>query len=89
MAKEGATQDELDRVLTPMAAMLEKSKRDNGYWLNVVMSRCQEDPNRLELARTRDEDYKSIKIGEINALAKKYLSKDKVLSLTIEPEKAE
>ncbi len=89
LAKEGASQDELDRVLTPMAAMLEKSKRDNGYWLNVVMSRCQEDPKRLELARTREQDYKSIKLAEINALAEKYLGKEKVLSLTIEPEKAE
>lgn len=89
LAKEGASQDELDRTLKPLVASLEKTKRDNGYWLNTVMAQCQENPNRLELARTRDQDYKSIKLGEINALAKKYLSKDKVLSLTIQPEKAE
>jgi len=75
-AETGATPDELDRSMKPLFAQLKKSLRDNGYWLNSVMSRCQAEPERLELARGRDADYASISIGEINALAKKYLGKD-------------
>lgn len=89
LAKEGATQDELDRSLTPLLSQLEKSKRDNGYWLNTVMSRCQEDPQRLELARNRDQDYASITLSEINELAKRYLSEDQALRVTIQSQASE
>ena len=74
LATHGATADELDRALKPTLGQLEKSLRDNNYWLSTVMSQCQADPKRLELARTRDADYRSITLKEINALAKKYLA---------------
>jgi len=89
LAVEGATQDELDRSLKPLLSQLEKTKRDNGYWLDTVMSRCQEDPQRLDLARNRDQDYASITLGEINALAKKYLTKENALRVSIKPEAKE
>ncbi len=85
LATEGATDDELDRALKPTFGILEKSKRDNNYWLATVLSQCQADPKRLELARTRDEDYKSISLKEINALAKKYLSAENALLVAIKP----
>ena len=44
LAAGGATDDELDRALKPVLGMLEKSLRDNGYWLGTVMSECQADP---------------------------------------------
>jgi predicted Zn-dependent peptidase len=49
------------------------------------MSQCQSDPKRLELARTRDADYKSITLAEINALAKKHLAAENALLVTIKP----
>ena len=67
--------------------MLEKSIRDNNYWLSTVMSQCQADPKRLDLARTRDADYRSITLKEINALAKKYLAAENTLLVTIKPKK--
>jgi zinc protease len=81
----GATADELDRALKPTLGQLEKSLRDNHYWLGTVMSQSQSDPKRLELARTRDADYRSITLKEINALAKKYLAAENVLLVTIKP----
>ncbi|RYD18681.1 MAG: insulinase family protein [Verrucomicrobiaceae bacterium] len=83
----GATDDELDRALKPTLGMLDKSLRDNSYWLGTVMSQSQADPKRLELARGRDADYRSINLAEINALAKKYLSAENALLVTIKPEK--
>ncbi|MBC8126704.1 MAG: insulinase family protein [Gloeobacteraceae cyanobacterium ES-bin-144] len=85
LATLGATADELDRALKPTLGQLEKSHRDNTYWLSTVMSQSQADPKRLELARTRDADYKSINLAEINSLAKKYLVAGNTLLVSIKP----
>lgn len=84
-ANKGATADELDRALKPILGQLDKSLRDNNYWLTTVMSQCQSDPSRLELARGRDADYRSITLKEINALAKKYLGGENALLVEIKP----
>jgi zinc protease len=83
LATKGATADELDRALKPTLAAMDKTLRDNSYWLGTVMQRCQEKPETLELARNRKTDYESITLDEINQLAKQYLSKDKALIVTI------
>lgn len=85
LSEKGATEDELDRALKPTLGQLDKSLRDNGYWLGTVMSQSQADPKRLELARTRNSDYRSINLKEINALAKKYLAAENALMIAIKP----
>jgi len=85
LAEKGATGDELSRALAPTLSTLEKTHRDNSYWLSTVLSQSQEDPNRLELARTREKDYKSITLEEINALAKKYFPKQNLIKASILP----
>lgn len=85
LAADGATDDELDRALKPTLSELEKSLRENSYWLGTVLSQSQADPQRLELARSRDADYKTITLAEINALAKKYLDGKKSLPVSIKP----
>jgi len=86
LSQQGANQDELDRSLKPLLGMLEKSKRDNGYWLHTVMSQSQSDPTRLDLARNRDQDYSSISLSEINALAKQYFAAENAMSISIQSE---
>ncbi len=88
LGSEGVTQDELDRALKPILSNLEKTLRDNGYWLNTVMAQSQSEPYRLDWARERDTDYASIKLEEINALAKKHLGKTNAAQMAILPEKA-
>ncbi len=85
LSEKGATEDELDRALKPTLGMLEKSTRDNGYWLSTVLSQSQADPKRLDLARARDQDYRAINLKEINALAKKYLAAENALLISIKP----
>ncbi|MFN9028381.1 MAG: hypothetical protein ACK5VX_19520, partial [Akkermansiaceae bacterium] len=85
LAKKGATQDELDRSLAPIVSTLEKSLRDNTYWLSTVLSQSQNDPKRLDLARERDKDYRSITLTEINALAKKYFPSSNLHKISIAP----
>ena len=84
-ATQGATADELDRALKPLIGQLEKSTRDNAYWLTTVLSQSQQDPARLELARGRDADYRSIKLEEINTIAKKFLAAENTLLISIKP----
>lgn len=84
-SKTGATEDELDRALKPTLDQLKQSLRDNSYWLGTVMSQSQLYPVRLELARTRDADYHSINLDEINTLAKKYMGADNALLISIKP----
>lgn len=83
LADEGATADELERAKKPMIATIEKTLRDNGYWLNTVMARCQQDPAMLDLARSRAKDYASISLDEVNAIAKKILHENHSLITTI------
>lgn len=85
-SEKGATQDELDRALAPTLSNLEKTLRDNSYWLSTVLSQSQSDPEKLELARTREKDYRSINLGEINALAKRYYAPANLHKISILPE---
>ena len=84
LADQGATADDLDRALKPTIASIEKTLRDNSYWLGSVLQRSQEKPEVLELARNRKADYESITLDEINALAKQYLKKDNALNIIIQ-----
>lgn len=85
LAENGATQDELDRALAPALSSLEKSLRDNSYWLTTVLSQSQADPSKIDLARSRQEDYRSIQLSEINQLAKQYFSSNNLHKITIQP----
>lgn len=85
LAKEGVSEDDLDRALKPTLSQIEKAQRDNGYWLNTVLAQCQLEPTRLDLIRGRDADLKSIKVADLNALAKKYLKAESALLVGIQP----
>lgn len=84
LADKGVTADELDRARKPTLAALEKTLRDNTYWLSTVMLRCQEQPETLDYARNRMSDYQSISVEQINSLAKQYLQKDNTIITTIQ-----
>jgi zinc protease len=86
LAKEGLSEDELKRALTPRIGMLSKSLRQNSYWLGSVVAQSQTRPYMLDWARGREADYKAINLADINALAKKYLSSDRSLSVKIAPD---
>jgi zinc protease len=89
LAREGASEDELKRALTPRIGMLSKSLLQNSYWLGNVVAQAQTKPYILDWARGRSSDYKNISLEDINALAKKYLTIDRSMSIKIAPDKAE
>jgi len=89
LAKEGATEDELKRAVAPRLTMLAKTLRQNSYWVDTVMAESQEEPYRLDWARSREQDYKNIKVSEINQLAKKYFGAKNAFRIEIIPTQKE
>jgi zinc protease len=81
----GVTPDELKRAKEPILTALRESARTNPYWLSAVLSRCQEFPERLDWARTRQTDIASITQADLNALAKTYLVSGRVFQVISSP----
>jgi zinc protease len=83
LSKAEITKDELDRALLPLLNGLEQQLRSNAYWLQTVVSLSQEQPRRIEWARSMKEDYSSIKPEEVTALAKEYFGKEKAVEVIV------
>lgn len=87
LAKEGSiTADEFERARKPQLSQIEQMRRDNGYWLGRVLRNCQEQPQRLDWARSMLDDIKSIKKEDLEALAKEYLGAGKATVIGVLPE---
>lgn len=89
MAREGISEDELQRALKPIQSSLAESLRSNSYWLDTVLIGSHAKPSQLDWARNREEDYASVKVADLNALAKDYLTKDQALLYEIIPDSTE
>jgi len=81
--ENGIDSDELDRAIKPLMTSIERQRRTNAYWLQTVAVSSQEYPQRLDWARSMMDDFKSVTVEDVNALAKKYLVEDKVLKVTV------
>jgi zinc protease len=81
----GVTPDELNRAKEPILTYLRESARTNPYWLTAVLSRCQEFPQRLDWARTRQTDIAAITQADLDALAKTYLVPGRVFQVISTP----
>ena len=86
LQQNGIDSDELERAQLPLLSAIERQRRTNDYWLNSVALTSQEFPQRLEWARNMMDDFKSITVDEVNALAKQYLADEKAVKVIIKPE---
>ncbi len=85
LAANGVTEDELNRARLPILTSLRETERKNAYWLNLVLSSSQEQPQRLDWARSRYSDFESITKPELDALAAAYLDPARAIRFTIKP----
>lgn len=85
LAANGVTEDELNRARLPILTSLRESARTNAYWLGNVLAAAQEQPARLEWARSRFADFSAITKAELDALARAYLDPAHVILFTIKP----
>ncbi len=86
LASGTISDDEFERAIRPALEELEAQRRDNTYWLASICD-CQERPTALVDIRSKATEYASIKKGEIEALARQYLSPENATVLNIAPAK--
>jgi zinc protease len=84
--EKGVTEEELVRAKQPALTNIKQSMRTNPYWLGNVLSAVQEQPERIEWARTRLAETEGITAAELSALAKQYLDPARVSEFISLPE---
>ncbi len=85
-ARNGITEDELERAKKPALTAIHESVRTNQYWLGNVLSRAQEKPEVLDWCRTRESDITAITKADLDALAKTYLGAAHACRVTVVPQ---
>ena len=84
LAKDGVTEEELNRLREPILNRRRDSKRQNGYWMRVL-SRAQSDPDHLDNTRSGDAFYEGVEPADLTPLAKEYLKSDRASILIVNP----
>ena len=84
--QNGCQAEEFERIINPINSSMKTYLRKNKYWLQQVLSRCQQFPEKFFKSRTIIEDYLRISHSEINKLAKVYLFPEKAVLVEINPE---
>ena len=85
LAKGPITDDEFDRAMKPQLSQLEQMRRDNRYWSQNVLRNCQEQPQRLDWARTILDDFAKITKEDLQKLAAEYLASGHTLTVNLQP----
>ena len=83
--QNGCQPEEFERIINPINASMKTYLRGNQYWLDQVLSRSQQFPDKLFKSRTILQDYQRITLFEINQLAKSYLVPEKAILVEINP----
>lgn len=89
LASDGATADELDRVLLPTLNSIKDMRQQNNYWLDIVLTGCREHPEQIEWSRTIIQDYRSISTADMSEYARTYLMPDKSAVVVVLPDASE
>lgn len=71
------TQESFDCAIRPIISAAEKSLRQNAYWCSSLAD-IQSNPEQLALVRDRLEDLRSIKLEEIQQLAREVFGHNRV-----------
>lgn len=87
LATKGATDDEIERAKLPRLASIRDRKRTNGYWMGYL-SDAHRKPQSLEEERSLLSFYEKVTAAEVNALAKKYLPKERASVVIVAPKAA-
>ncbi|MFM9090480.1 MAG: insulinase family protein, partial [Verrucomicrobiota bacterium] len=85
LARNGVTDEELERARLPARTAARASLRSHAYWLQAVLARAQEKPEVLDWARSRTADLEAVTAAELSALAREYLGRGRVSRVTVLP----
>lgn len=82
---KGVSADVFARIRQPYLRAREDDVRENSYWLYTVLSDAQQNPARLEAARSRTADNAAITREDVNALLKQDFSSANVFLFSTYP----
>ncbi len=85
LALHGASEEEMQEVVQPRLADNATRLRDNSYWLYYILDSAQQDPVRLDWPRTREQDFRTMSVAQINRLAAEFLGSKKAQLFTAVP----
>jgi zinc protease len=85
IAREGITEDELERARNPVVSALKKLLADNNYLLSAIVSGSQEQPQRLIRATTSLAELQALTAADLNEVARKYLQPGDALTVVVVP----
>lgn len=83
LAKSGPTADELTRALTPIVSGNEQRRKLNLYWAQMLQGDL-DDSRYVTLLRTGVTGYQDVKAADVQAMAKRWLSKAPALQIQIQ-----
>lgn len=78
------TDDELQRIVTPMRQLLNRASTGNAFWMSQ-MEGATRDPRYITAMQNFGTDLLSVTPADIQALARKYLDPDKSWSAMVMP----
>ncbi|MBT4029446.1 MAG: insulinase family protein [Planctomycetes bacterium] len=84
LAKDGVTEEEVNRLAEPLLKGIRDSKRKNGYWLSVC-SEAQTDAEGLEDFRSVEGFFQNLSAAALSEMAAEYLVRDNASVLSVTP----
>ena len=85
LAAGSITDDERVRAIEPTKARIQEFRRTNRYWMDSVTLRSQDQPERLDWARSFVDFWDEITTGELNDLARQYLQPADAVPVQVQP----
>jgi len=83
LAKNGPTADELTRAITPIVSGNEQRRKLNLYWAQMLQGDL-DDPRYVTLLRTGVTGYQEVKAADVQAMARRWLSKAPALQIQVQ-----
>jgi zinc protease len=87
LGRKGASADEFAQAREPILARCNYEEKENGYWLNHIISKIQSQPETRRWPTTRLSDFQSMTVEDLNALARNLLSAPRAMIFSALPER--
>ncbi|MCP3927144.1 MAG: insulinase family protein [Desulfobacterales bacterium] len=84
--KNGIREDEFRRALDPILTSIKDYRKKNSYWIRGVLTGSSRHPEKFIWSKSFLDDFKKIKLIEINKLARKYFDNKKQATFIVVPE---
>ncbi|HKE01237.1 MAG TPA: insulinase family protein, partial [Planctomycetota bacterium] len=85
LAKEGVTQEEVDRLREPITKRVRDERRQNGFWAEVL-SEAYTRPQGIDEVGTAMATFEKISAADLTPLAKEYLRADRACVFVGKPQ---